>query len=147
MPTSSHAALQPSRRVIAAVALLVALLALAVTGPSSALARGGGGGARKEVRVSGTCSRGATSKLTLKQRDGRIEAEFEIDHNRAGTLWSVAVVQEHRVVWRGKRRTAGRSGSFSVSRSLADLVGADQVMARGVGPRGLTCTAIATLRG
>jgi hypothetical protein len=132
------------------IVLTLALLALALLGPASALARGGGGGGggggtRPEVRVAGSCGRGATSSLKLKARDGRIEAEFEV-HGRTG-LWRVALVQEQRVAWRGKARTGGPSHSFSVERSLSDYPGPDQVLARAVGPHGLTCSATATLAG
>ena len=132
------------------IVLALALLALAVLGPASALARGGGGGGgggggRPEVRVAGSCGRGATSSLKLKARDGGIEAEFEV-HGRAG-LWRVAVVQEQRVAWRGRPRTSSASHSFSVERRLGDYPGPDQVLARAVGPRGITCSATATLPG
>jgi hypothetical protein len=70
-----------------------------------------------------------------------------VDTNRVGTSWRVALTSEGRVVWRGSRRTTARSGSFSVERRLGNLPGADQVTARAVGPRGLTCQATATLRG
>jgi hypothetical protein len=130
------------------LAIALVLLALAVLGPASALAKGGGGGGgdRPEVRIAGSCGRGATSSLKLKARDGRIEAEFEV-HGRARSLWRVAFVQERRTVWRGRARTAGRSRSFSVERSLGDYPGPDQVFARAVGPRGVTCQASATLPG
>ena len=131
------------------IALAVALLALALLGPASALARGGGGGGgggnRPEVRVAGSCGRGATSSLKLKARDGGIEAEFEV-HGRTG-LWRVAIVQEQRVAWRGRARTGGASHSFSLERRLGDYPGPDQVLARAVGPRGITCSATATLPG
>jgi hypothetical protein len=133
------------------IVLALALLALALLGPASALARGGGGGGgggggtRPEVRVAGSCGRGATSSLQLKARDGGIEAEFEV-HGRTG-LWRVALVQEQRVAWRGKARTGGPSHSFSVERSLGDYPGPDQVLARAIGPHGLTCSATATLPG
>jgi hypothetical protein len=132
------------------ILLALALLALALVGPASALARGGGGGGgggggRPEVRVGGSCGRGATSSLKLKARDGGIEAEFEV-HGRTG-LWRVVLVQEQRVAWRGKARTGGPSHSFSVERRLGDYPGPDQVLARAVGPRGITCSATATLPG
>jgi len=133
------------RRTPLSLVLSLALLALAVLGPGSAVARGGGD--RPEVRVAGVCGKGATSKLKLKADDGHIEAEFEVDHNRAGTRWRVTFVQERRVVYRGNARTGGRSGSFSLEKRLADLPGSDQVMARAVGPRGLTCQATAVLPG
>jgi hypothetical protein len=134
------------------LAIAVVLLALAVLGPGAALARGGGddggghGGDRPEVRVAGSCGRGATSSLKLKARDGGIEAEFEV-HGRAGASWRVAFVQERRTVWRGRARTSSTSHSFSVERSLGDYPGPDQVFARAVGPRGVTCQATATLPG
>jgi hypothetical protein len=133
------------------IVLALALLALALVGPASALARGGGGGggggggSRPEVRVAGSCGRGATSSLKLKARDGGIEAEFEV-HGRTG-LWRVALVQEQRVAWRGRMRTSRASHSFSLERRLGDYPGPDQVLARAVGPRGLTCSATATLPG
>src|SRR3954468_7681249 len=130
-------------------ALMLALLALTLLGPASALAKGGGGGGggdRPEVRVAGSCGRGASSALKLKARDGGIEAEFEV-HGRAGSTWRVAFVQERRTVWRGHARTAGPSSSFSVERRLGDYPGPDQIFARAVGPRGMTCQATATLPG
>src|SRR5919202_4768988 len=128
------------------IAFAVALLVLALLGPASALARGGGGGGggdRPEVRVAGSCGRGATSTLKLKARDGGIEAEFE-GHGRTG-LCRVAIVQEQRVAWRGRARSGGASPSFSLERRLSDYPGPDQVLARAIGPRGITCSATATL--
>jgi len=140
------------RAVFLSLAIATALLALVLAGPTAALAKGGGGGGgggggdRPEVRVAGTCGRGATSNLKLKARDGVIEAEFEV-HGRAGATWRVAFVQEARIVWRGRARTLGPSRSFSIERRLSDYPGSDQVTARAVGPRGITCQATATLPG
>jgi hypothetical protein len=134
------------------LAIALVLLALLVLAPASALAKGGGsgggggGGDRPEVRVAGSCGRGATSTLKLKARDGGIEAEFEV-HGRAGSRWTVAFVQERTTVWRGHARPAGASHSFSIERRLGDYPGPDQVFARAVGPRGVTCQATATLPG
>src|SRR4051794_17396094 len=148
METMSLIPAAPRRAASLPLLIAIALLAVAVIGPASALARGGGGGGggnRPEVRVAGSCGRGATSTLKLKARDGGIEAEFEV-HGRTG-LWRVALVQEQRVAWRGNARTGGPSHSFSVERRLGDYPGPDQVLARAVGPRGLTCSATATLPG
>jgi hypothetical protein len=138
------------------IAILAAAASLALVGPAAALARGGddggggggggGGGDRPEVRVAGSCGRGATSKLKLKADDGAIEAEFEV-HGRAGSRWRVVFVQENRIVWRGRARTGGPSRSFSVERRLSDYAGPDHVTARAVGPRGITCQATAILPG
>ena len=145
------------RAVSLPIAIALALLALAVLGPVSALAKGGdgggeggggggGGGNRPEVRVAGSCGRGASSTLKLKARDGAIEAEFEV-HGSGGGSWRVAFVQERRTVWRGHARTGGASHSFSVERRLSDYAGSDQVFVRAIGPRGMTCQATATLPG
>jgi hypothetical protein len=132
------------------IATVLALLVLVVFGPVSAMARGGGGGGgggdRPEVRVAGSCGRGASSALKLKSRDGAIEAEFEV-HGRAGSAWRVVFVQERRTVWRGSARPGGPSRSFSIERRLGDYPGPDQIFARAVGPRGITCQATATLPG
>ncbi len=146
MPCSSSTPIRRVRRpALVGRALLVALLALLVAVPGNAMARGGGDD-RRETRVTGVCGRGAVARLKLKADDGAIEAEFEVDHNRNRARWHVSIVHEHRVVWRQTVRTRGPSGSFSVERRLRDLSGADQVVARAVGPRGVTCQASASLR-
>ncbi|MCW3064463.1 MAG: hypothetical protein JWN32_1635 [Solirubrobacterales bacterium] len=128
---------------------LIPAVLFALAFPSSAFADHGGGGpgGRNEVRAAGNCGRGATSKLKLKQDDGAIEVEFEVDHNRAGETWRVVIVRDGRVAWRGRARTSRPSGSFSVNRRISDLGGADRVTARATGPRGLTCAASALLPG
>lgn len=131
--------------------LILATLACAAvsSAPAPALARGGGGGGggdRPEVRVAGTCGKGATSSLKVKSRDGGLETEFEV-HGRAGASWRVTIVHEQQVAWRGRRRTAGPSRSFSLEYRLPDLSGADAVSARAIGPRGVVCSAAATLPG
>jgi hypothetical protein len=125
-------------------AVVAALLALAAAVPSPALARGGG---RPEVRVSGTCGKGASSKIKLKADDGAIEVEFEVEHSRTRGMWNVVLVHERRVEWRGRARARAPRGSLSLERRVRDLIGADRVMVRAVGPRGITCSASATLPG
>jgi hypothetical protein len=139
--------LRTSARMVAPVA---AALALAVAGTSPALARGGRDGdggdrGRSEVRVAGTCGKGASSKLELKSRDGRIEAEFEVHHGRAGSTWRVTIVHERKVEYRGRRRIGGASRSFEVDRRMSDYSGADSVTARATGPGGIVCVASAML--
>ena len=136
-------------RYLSVSSLVALVLALTALTPAAALAKGGGGGGgsgRPEVRVAGTCGRGATSKLQVKARDGGLEIEFEVEHTRRNSAWSLVLVQEQRVAWRGRARTSV-IGAFSVGRRLADYPGPDQIVARAVGPRGLTCVATATLPG
>jgi hypothetical protein len=85
--------------------------------------------------------------LQLKADDGAIEVEWEVDRNRTGESWRVTLARSGRVLHRATVRTGGRSGSFSFERRISDLAGADRVTARAVGPRGVTCTATATLPG
>lgn len=129
------------------VALLLGCLVLAL--PASSQARGGDDGGRDggdEVRTSGSCGGGARSELRLKADDGTIETRFEVREARRGS-WRVVVVQERRVVWRGTVRAGRGSRSFRVERELDDLAGADAIMVRASGPRGVTCNASGTLTG
>lgn len=119
-------------------------LALAVGAPTTALAHGGD---NTDVRVRGTCGKGATSELRLKAKDGAIRIEFVVDGNRAGQRWRVVLVHERRVTWRGRAHTRSGSGSFRIRRSIPDFDGADQVTARASGQRGNTCEATGLLTG
>jgi hypothetical protein len=127
-------------------ALSIAIAVLVIL-PAAAWGRHGGGGGGDEVRVAGTCGGGAKSKLKIKERDGGLEAEAEVEHVRRGSLWRVTLVQEGRVVWRGRVRAGRSTGAFHVERRLRDLAGADRVSFRAWGPRGVTCRAVATLAG
>jgi hypothetical protein len=118
-------------------------LALALATPVPALASGGD----DDVRVSGSCGKGATSKLRLREKDGALAVEFEVKAKHGGQRWRVVLVHERRVAWRGQLRTRSGSGSLRVRRSLPDFTGADQVTARASGPRGNTCAATGLLTG
>ena len=124
------------------VLLLLACLLVAL--PASSQARGGGGD--DEVRTSGRCGGSASSELRLEADDGTIELRFEVRGARRGS-WRVVVVQERRVAWRGTVSPKGGSRSFRVERDLDDLPGADAIMVRATGPRGVTCSASGTLSG
>jgi hypothetical protein len=124
--------------------LVAALLAGSGVDAADAVARGGDGGG-SEVRAAGSCGKGAASSLRLRGRDGAIKVRFEVDHSRARASWRVVLVQDRRVVWRGRARTRG--DSFEIERSLRDLPGADRVTARAWGPSGVTCAAAVTLPG
>ena len=121
---------------------LLASLAITLSAAPPALADHGGGD--KDIRVAGTCGKGATSKLRLRSRDEGIQVRFEVEHIRFAGRWRVTIVREGRVAYRGRLRARR---SFEVQRSLSNYEGADQVTVRAVGPRGLTCAASATLPG
>lgn len=114
----------------ATVALAAGLLAPAlVVAPAQAK-----GGQDDRVQASGTCAGGGTWKLTAKPDDGRLEIELEVDTNRIGQRWAVAISDDGRRVFRGYRTTLAPSGSFSVERSVADRAG--QNVIRAVAVRG-----------
>jgi hypothetical protein len=124
--------------------VLVAAVALLVV-PAAANAKDGDD-RRAEVRVTGGCGAGVTSKLKVKSRDGGLEVEFEVEHTRSRVNWRVIFVHEGGVAWRGQV-SSGRRGRFEVQRRMSDMPGADHVTVRGYGRGGLTCTATAILPG
>lgn len=120
--------------------LLPLVLVLLLIGSTTAAARGS-----DDVRVAGSCGRGASAELRLKADDGGIEVEYRVRRGRSGERWSVVLVHERRVTWRGRVTT--RDSGLRVRRMLPDLGGADEITARAAGPRGLTCHASAVLPG
>jgi hypothetical protein len=122
-------------------ALLATLLALAtLVVPSVAAARGGGG---DDVRVTASCGRGASAELRLKSDHGAIEVEYRVRRGRSGERWGITLVHERRVAWRGGATSDG--GGFRIRRTLPEFAGADEITARAVNARGLTCQATGVL--
>src|SRR5436190_6271403 len=76
-------------------ALLLALWLLATAAP--AIAKDGDS---SEVRLSGTCGRGASSELRVRARDGSIRVDFAVRPRTRGR-WRAVIVHERRVEWRG----------------------------------------------
>ena len=48
----------------------------------------------------------------LRDEDGRVEVEFEVDQNRNGVRWNVVLRRGGRVLQRAAKVTRGPSGSF-----------------------------------
>jgi hypothetical protein len=103
---------------------LAAFLGVALLSAPAASAGG------QEVIRRGTCSAASTWKLKLKLDDGRIEVEFEVDQNRVGRRWNVALRRNGVVAFSGTRTTLAPSGSFEVRRLLGNGAGVDRVVAR-----------------
>ncbi|MBA2742146.1 MAG: hypothetical protein H0U46_09065 [Actinobacteria bacterium] len=114
--------------------VLVGLLAVAATPVASAK--------RGDVLTVGSCTESATSKIKLSEENGRIEVEFEVDQNRTGVSWSVAIRHRGQVVRRLVRVTRGPSGSFEARVVVPNGPGADRIAATAI-RRGETCTAAA----
>ena len=81
-------------------------LVLALTAAPFAVAKDG------DKLVRGTCTGPSTSKLKLSNEDGRIEVEFEVDQNRNGVRWDVAIFRNGNRIAKMTRVTRGPSGSF-----------------------------------
>jgi hypothetical protein len=104
---------------------LVALAAAALTAASSAAPAKRG----PQVLRSGKCSGSSTWKLKLKNDDGRLETEFEVDQNVVGKRWNVVLKRNGIVVFRGVKVTRGPSGSFEARKLLGNSPGRDRVVA------------------
>jgi hypothetical protein len=111
------------KQYIAILALVAGLVVIASTA-TAAGAKGDPG-----VIKRGKCTAASTWKLKAKNDDGRIETEFEVDQNRVGKRWRVTIVRNGSRVFTGIRRTVAPSGSFEVSRMLANAVGTDHIVA------------------
>lgn len=94
---------------------------------SGALASGDDAG----VRNGGSCTDASSSKIKVKEDDGRLEVEFEVDQNRNGETWKVKIKDNGDVAFRGKAVTKAPSGSFSIERKIADRSGTDSIVAVG----------------
>ena len=121
------------------VLALAALLALAA--PVGARADDG-----DDVRVERACSARSAVRLRVRVRDDdELRVEITVRTARRGTAWSVVVVHERRIAWRGTQRTGSSSGAFSRRLTLPDWPGRDTVGVRALGPGGEVCRASVTL--
>jgi hypothetical protein len=107
-------------------ASVIAIAALAA--PAAAISSGSDDA---EVREAGRCSDASSSKIKVKEDDGRLEVEFEVDQNVNGDTWKVKFKDGSDVVFKGTARTKAPSGSFSIERKIDDLPGTDDVVAVG----------------
>lgn len=124
-----------SRFTTAALAVFVAVVAAAVAVPG-ALAKDG------DLRLRGTCTSSATSKLKLSAEDGGIEVEFEVDQNRNGVPWRVTLRRNGVLVASTTATTRAPSGSFSVRRVVRDTPDSlDRIVAVATSPSGAVCRA------
>ena len=108
----------------------------AVVAAPGALAKDG------DLRIKGTCTSAATSKLKLGAEDGGIEVEFEVDQNRNGVPWRVTLRRNGVLVASTTATTRAPSGSFTVRRVVRDNPGSpDRIVAVATSPSGATCRA------
>ena len=89
------------------------------------------------LTIAGCGAGDCRTALDLAPVNGRISAQFRVDDSEPGADWTLVVVHEGHVAWRGK----GRPGPFL----LDDYDGADRVRIRATGPNGRICTAEKTI--
>lgn len=122
-----------SHRLVARIGagIVLAGLTLGALSGGPASAKGGDDG---RVERRGACSSGAVWKLKGKHDDRLLEVELEVDSNRVGQTWNVAITDDGVTVFSGARRTVAPSGSFSVERRIADRAGTDVIRATATNP-------------
>jgi len=110
--------------------------------------RGGAAGNGRHggrITSTGTCTAASTSKLTVKRDNRRLQTEFEVDQNRSGVTWTVEIDSGGKPVVKTSATTAGRSGSFSLERRIANGPGSDSITATATSPSGEVCSAAVTV--
>ncbi|BEP12009.1 hypothetical protein acdb102_03200 [Acidothermaceae bacterium B102] len=121
----------------AGILALGASLVIPTALATPALAKDGGGHGGAAVTARGACTSTDHWQLKAKHDDGRLEVEFEVDTDRAGQVWHVAITDNGTSIASGAR-TTGVDG-LNVEVHPADLVGVDRI--RAVATRGATtCT-------
>jgi hypothetical protein len=109
---------------------------------SQAAADHGGG---NDVRVEGSCTGSTKSELRVRAEDGRLRIEFRIDADRRYRAWSVVILRERRIVFRGTMRSGRGTHRVDVRRTIDDWPGTDAVVARASARGGQSCVATVTV--
>ena len=121
MTTMSSRRKQPSTRSLSLCAAAGLVLAgTAFAAPANAATH---------TLTRGTCTGGGTVTLELQHSDpGVLEAGFEVDHAKRGSVWRVRLVHNG-VAYFSDRRTA-TGGTFSIDGVLTDRSGTDTISGR-----------------
>ena len=131
-----------SRSPLRLLPALVAAVGLALALPLGAVADDGDD--RHDVRRAGSCTDASSVTLRLRARDEVIRVELELD-SRPGSRWTVVLLHERRIVFRGILRSRGSGGELRLRRSVPDWFGRDTVVARAAAARAASCRVAATL--
>jgi len=121
------------------LALTLALAALC--GATRAAADGGD----REVRVRGACTGRNVSQLRVRAEDGRLRIDVRVQSPRPYARWTVVVLRERRIVFRGPVRTVQGGRELELRRTVADWPGTDTVAVRASTRDGQSCRASATV--
>ena len=134
----------PGRRIRLAAGTALALTAL--TGSALVLLPAAGAGAATGLTY-GHCTKGHVVTMQLQHGDpGLIEAGFEVDHAKVGSLWSVALAHNGVRYYTGTQKALAPDGTFSVDKILPDRAGIDTVTGYARNPTsGEVCTVTARI--
>jgi hypothetical protein len=119
-------------RIAIAGTLALGVLGSTAATAASASASGGGG-----VQKSGACSASGTWKL--KNDNGALQVEAEVDVNRVGQHWSWRLIDNGTRVAFGTAVTVAPSGSFTVHKRIANKAGTDSITFRASNGAGNSC--------
>jgi hypothetical protein len=117
-------------KTVVAIAGIAGLLLSAPAAMASGREDARSGGKPGSVTKHGSCSAASTWKLKLSPEDSKTQVEFEVDQNKSGDTWHVAIRQNGHRVFHGDRVTKGASGSFTVHTKVADPAGTDHYKAK-----------------
>lgn len=104
----------------------LAVTALLASAPPVAVAAAG------DVIRTGDCTGVGHWKIKASPENGRIEIEFEVDVNRPGQRWRVALFHDGQRVKLVRTTTGLRSGSFTVRDVEPNAPGTDHFRGRAV---------------
>jgi hypothetical protein len=124
--------------------LLALCIALALALPVAAGADDGDDD-RREVRRAASCTRSSEAELRLRAEDGEIELRFEIEGPATRSPWTVVLLHERRIAYRGKLSRRSSSRRLELRRVLQDWFGQDSIVVRATGPRAETCRVSAVI--
>ena len=136
--TSHHRLTRPAT-VLVSLGAAGALAAGAVWSASAASA------APARSLTPGHCTGSAAVTMQLQHSDpGKLEAGFEINQAKPGSVWRVRLTHNGATYFSGQR-SAGRDGSFSVDHVVPNLGGTDQFRGRATNVgSGQICTVTAS---
>ena len=124
--------------------LMVGLGALATCAVLSAPAVASAGDGR-ETRKTVSCTASSRIEIRLRADDGKIRLELEIEARRTGVAWSVILLRERRIAFRGVVRARSGSREAKLRRTFADWFGRDSFVIRASGPIAETCRVSAAI--
>jgi len=128
----------PRSRLLACA--LVASTALA----GAAAARADDGG-RSETRIEGRCAVSSDFSLRVRGEGGRLRIELRLDSERPYRTWTVVIVRERRLVFRGTVRPVHGGREVDLRRTVSDWPGTDTIVVRASTPSGESCRATVTV--